>query len=220
MKVNSYIEHTVLAPFASSKELIRYCEEAQKHHFHAVCVNGSHVSLIKEQLKESDVAICSVIGFPLGSTHPKVKVFEAEQAVSEGADEIDMVLNIGKLKDRDTHAVLQEISFVKNAIGNHLLKVIIETCYLTREEKEMACLLSADAGADFVKTSTGFGSGGAKLEDVQLMHRILEGRLKIKASGGIKDYQTALSFIENGASRIGTSNGVAIVSGHSGEGTY
>lgn len=213
MKLNKFIDHTLLKPTATPEDIRQLCQEALEYQFYSVCVNSSFVPFCKEFLKESDVKICSVVGFPLGGSSTKSKIFEAENAISEGASEIDMVLNLGCLKAGHTLKVLQEINQLKTAIGNHTLKVIIETCYLTDAEKKTACELTVKAGADFVKTSTGFGPGGATFSDVKLMLDALHGKAQVKASGGIRDFETAMQYINLGVSRIGTSNGIAIVTG-------
>ncbi len=192
-------------------DIQKLCDEAKTQGFYAVCVNGCHVSLAKKALENSKVKLAAVIGFPLGAMSTKTKVFEAKDCVLNGADEIDMVINIGWLKSKMYEAVGNEIQAIKLAIGDKILKVILETCYLTDAEKEKACSLSVEAGADFVKTSTGFGSGGATFEDVILMKRVVGNKAKIKASGGIKDKETALKYIELGVSRIGTSSGPTLL---------
>jgi len=192
-------------------DIQKLCDEAKTQGFYAVCVNGCHVSLAKKALENSKVKLAAVIGFPLGAMSTKTKVFEAKDCVLNGADEIDMVINIGWLKSKMYEAVGNEIQAIKLAIGDKILKVILETCYLTDVEKEKACSLSVEAGADFVKTSTGFGSGGATFEDVILMKRVVGNKAKIKASGGIKDKETALKYIELGVSRIGTSSGPTLL---------
>tara|TARA_Y100001933_G_scaffold44483_1_gene42068 strand:+ start:53460 stop:54104 length:645 start_codon:yes stop_codon:yes gene_type:complete len=206
-----YIDHTLLKPDATVADIKKVCDEAIVHGFKAVCVNGCHVALAKERLSGHGVLLATVIGFPLGAMSTKAKAMEAEDAVKNGADEIDMVLNIGWLKSGMDDAVKEDIGLVKTAIGKATLKVILETCFLTDEEKKRACRLAVEAGAEFVKTSTGFGSGGATFEDVQLMKAAVGERAKIKASGGIRDRQTALKYIELGAARIGTSSGPYLV---------
>lgn len=213
MEINRYIDHTLLKPATTINDIETLCREASTYDFFAVCVNGAYVSLAKRLLRDTSVSVCSVIGFPLGSMSGKTKAFETAQALSDGADEIDMVINLGLLKSGKHHEVLQEISFIRNITKKHTLKVIIETCYLTNAEKEFACKIAVDAGADFVKTSTGFGTGGATYNDIILMKKIINGKAKIKASGGIRDYQTAKKYIDLGVDRIGTSNGTDIVSG-------
>lgn len=210
MKVNSYIDHTFLKPFATEKDILKLCDEAKKHQFFSVCVNSCYVSFAKQQLSRSKIAVCSVVGFPLGAMTKSSKLYETEIALKHGANEIDMVLNIGFIKDRKYDFIRNEIAQIKNMTGNKILKVILENCYLSDEEKVVACNLCVEAGADFVKTSTGFGSGGATLEDIRLMKDAVKGQAKIKASGGIRDYKTAKLFIENGVDRLGSSNSVAI----------
>ena len=215
MKLNQYIDHTVLKATATTSDVSQLCAEAKAHEFFSVCINSSWVPLAKSLLAGSSVKVCSVVGFPLGAMSCAAKVFEASTAVSDGADEIDMVINVGLLKDGQTEAVRDEIRAIKQAIGTRVLKVIFETCYLTNEEKALACKLSVEAGADFVKTSTGFGTGGATLEDVRLMLDTVAGRAKVKASGGVKDAEAAIKFIEMGVMRLGSSNGIKIVAGES-----
>jgi deoxyribose-phosphate aldolase len=210
-----YIDHTNLKPYATKEDIIKLCEEAKEHNFYAVCVNPYRVKLAKEQLKETDIKVASVIGFPLGATPTEVKVFEAKKALEDGADELDVVINIGALKDKDYEYVKKDIAEVVKVAHEKgaIVKVIIETCYLTNEEKEIACKLAMEAGADFVKTSTGFGSEGATVEDVRLMRNVVGDKLGVKAAGGIRTYEKAIAMIEAGANRIGTSSGVKIVEG-------
>ncbi len=210
--LNSYIDHTLLKPTTTPEEIVELCEEARKYKFYAVCVSSSYVYLAVKELKKSKVKVAATVGFPLGTASKKAKVAEAKEGVKQGADEIDMVMNIGFLKSELYKLVREEISAVKKAIGRRTLKVIIETCFLTDPEKRMACSIVIKAGADFVKTSTGFGPKGATLEDVALIKEFVGDRIKIKASGGIKDTKTALKYIELGAQRLGTSSGVSIVS--------
>lgn len=212
MQLNKYIDHTILKATATPRDIIQLCKEAAENSFCAVCVNGSYVSLAKSELKETNVKVAAVVGFPLGATSIKAKIAEAKDCVENGADEIDMVINIGLLKSGDVAFTEKEISEIKKAIGATVLKVIIETCYLTEEEKRAACRASLNAGAAFVKTSTGFGTGGATIEDVKLMKAIVGDNLQVKASGGIKDAATAKKFIEAGADRLGTSSGINIIS--------
>lgn len=212
MKLNTFIDHTLLKATATPNDVKKLCEEAISYKFYAVCVNGYYVSLAKEELKNSPVKIASVIGFPLGANSTASKVDEAYKCVKDGADEIDMVINLGLLKQGLYKQVANDIAAVKMVIDDKILKVIIETCYLTEEEKRTACRLTMEAGADFVKTSTGFGTGGATLADVRLMKEVVGDTLKIKASGGIKDAETARKYIDCGVTRIGTSSGIAIVS--------
>ena len=221
MKINQYIDHTLLKATATKAEIKEICDEAKKYNFYAVCVNGSYVPYVKEELKDSGVNIAAVIGFPLGAMSTKAKVFEAEQAVRDGATEIDMVIQIGKLIDGDYEYVENDIREIKKAIGDNVLKVIIETCYLTDDQKKKACELALNAKADYVKTSTGFGTGGATFEDVKLMKDVVKDNAKVKASGGVKDYETAEKYVELGASRLGTSSGVKIIEGEKvGENDY
>ncbi|MAU16940.1 MAG: deoxyribose-phosphate aldolase [Muricauda sp.] len=211
MALEDFIDHTNLRPTATIADIQKLCEEAKSYNFYAVCVNGCYVPIAKEALKNTPVKVAAVIGFPLGAMSTKAKVFEAADCIGNGADEIDMVINIGWLKSKLYDTVREEIKAIKEAIGNNMLKVIIETCYLTEEEKEKACALAIEGQADFVKTSTGFGTGGATFEDVRLMKKIVGGKAKIKASGGVKDKETALKYIEMGVSRIGTSSGPNLI---------
>lgn len=212
MRLNKYIDHTLLKPTATPTDIKNLCLEAKEHQFYAVCVNGSYVELAVSMLKDTDVKVAAVVGFPLGAMNQKIKVAEAKDCVANGAGEIDMVINLGLLKAGHFKAVEDEIAAIKKAIGNDVvLKVIIETCYLTREEKIAACKAALNAKANYVKTSTGFGSGGANPEDVELMKETVGNKLEVKASGGIKDKETAIKYIELGASRLGTSAGIALV---------
>lgn len=212
MKINRYIDHTLLKPIAKPKDIERLCEEALKYQFYSVCVHGCHVDTARKALSGAeDIHICAVAGFPLGGMSTEAKVFESEQAIADGADEIDIVINLGWLKSRDTEKVQREIKAVKKIIGSRILKVIIETCYLSDHEKALASNLAADAGADFVKTSTGFGTGGATLHDIAIMKDAVKGKAQLKASGGIKSFELAKKYIDLGVTRIGTSRGVAIV---------
>lgn len=211
MNLARYIDHTNLKPTATPEDIKKLCVEARQFGFKAVCVNSCYAALASELLKGSDVLVCAVAGFPLGAMSTAAKKFEAEQAVKDGASEIDMVMNIGLAKAGDWAAVEKDISAVKQAILAAELKVIIETCYLTDEEKIAACEAAVRAGAGFVKTSTGFGPAGATVEDVRLMKKAVEGRALVKAAGGVRDKATALAMIEAGADRLGTSNGVGIV---------
>ncbi|WP_310992180.1 deoxyribose-phosphate aldolase [Aequorivita marina] len=212
MKLNDYIDHTLLKPTATPDDIEKLCKEAKANSFYAVCVNPCNVAKAKHELKGTEVQIASVVGFPLGASTSQVKVFEAKQAVKDGADEIDMVLNVGFIKAKLYDEVQAEIAAVKNAIGNRILKVILETCYLTNEEIRKACQICKNAMADYVKTSTGFGTGGATEEAVKIMHDEVGDTLKVKASGGIRDSATAKKYIAMGISRIGTSSGIKIVS--------
>jgi deoxyribose-phosphate aldolase len=209
--LENYIDHTLLKPSATSQNIIQLCKEAKSYNFFAVCINGSFVGLAKRELANSNIKIVAVVGFPIGASATSIKVLETKTCINDGADEIDMVINIGMLKSKDFKYVENEILAVKNEVGNRVLKVIIETCYLTDEEKKVACKLAMNAGADFVKTSTGFGSNGATTKDILLMKEVVKKQLKIKASGGISNKETALNYISIGVSRIGTSSGIKIV---------
>jgi deoxyribose-phosphate aldolase len=216
-----HIDHTLLKADASAADIRRLCEEAREHHFWSVCVNGSRVALAASLLEDSDVKIAAVVGFPLGATDGDAKRFETETLIDLGAQEIDLVLPIGLLKDGDDKRVLRELRDVVEAADGAAVKVILETCLLTRDEKIRACGLAVEAGAKFVKTSTGFSAGGATLEDIRLMREMVGPKFGVKASGGIRDTATALAMIEAGATRLGTSAGVAIVLGHeTGNGAY
>jgi len=211
MNLNSYIDHTILKPSATEKDIIDLCEEAKEYNFYSVCVNSCFVPLAKQLVENSSVKICSVVGFPLGAMSTEAKVFEAKKAVEDGADEIDMVMNIGLLKSKNYFRVLKDISDVKAAIGKVPLKVILEISELSKNEIILSCEICLDAKADFIKTSTGFSKSGATLTAVKIMRKTVKNKAKIKASGGIRDYETALKFIDAGADRIGTSSGIAIV---------
>ena len=211
MGLNKYIDHTILKATASNSDVQKLCEEAIEHEFYSVCVNGCYVVDAKHLLQGTDVNIAAVVGFPLGAMTTAAKIFEAKEAVENGASEIDMVINVAKLKDGEFEYVENEIRQIKEAIGDNVLKVIIETCYLTDEEKVKACELSLVAKADFVKTSTGFGTGGATYEDVKLMKSVVGDNAKVKASGGVRDKETAQKYVELGAERLGTSSGIDIV---------
>jgi len=211
LPLENYIDHTLLKPSATTENIIQLCEEAKKYNFFAVCINGSFVQLAKRELINSNVKIVAVVGFPLGTTAISIKVLETKTCINDGADEIDMVINVGMLKSKDFKYLENEIQAVKNEVGDRILKVIIETCYLTNEEKKVVCEIAMNAGADFVKTSTGFGTNGATIADVKLIKEVLKGQLSIKASGGISDKETALSYISLGVTRIGTSSGIKIV---------
>lgn len=208
-KLAKYFDHTNLKAFAREEDIEKLCQEAKKYEFFSVCINPSYVKLAKELLKDSRVKVCSVAGFPLGATSTEAKVAETKQAVKDGAEEIDMVINIGALKDKRETFVKKDIEEVVKAAKGRIVKVIIECCYLTDEEKKRACVLAKQAGAHFVKTSTGFGSGGAEIKDVKLMKKVFGG--DVKAAGGIRTLKDALAMIEAGATRIGASASVAIV---------
>ncbi len=211
MEYNRLIDSTILAADATSDQIAALCNEAKEHHFASVCINPDYVHLASSILKGTDVKVCTVIGFPLGANTTDVKVREAEDAVLLGADELDMVINISRLKDGDYDYVRDEIREIKLACDGRLLKVIIECCLLTDEEKVKACQLAKEAGADFVKTSTGFSKWGARAEDVALMRKTVGPDMGVKAAGGIRDRETMLKMIEAGATRIGTSHGAALV---------
>ena len=210
--IAAMIDHTILKATATSAQIEKLCAEAKEYVFASVCVNPARVRLAADLLKGSPVKVCTVIGFPLGANTSEVKAFETMNAVANGADEIDMVLNVGAAKEGDWSAVEADIRAVVNAASGRLVKVILETCYLTPDEIVHACEAASKAGANFVKTSTGFGSGGAKVEDVALMRRSIPDTMCVKASGGIHTYQEALALIKAGASRIGASAGIQIVS--------
>ena len=211
MKSSKYIDHTQLKPDATKEKIIALCNEAAQYDFASVCVNPCWIELCREQLKDTDVKVCTVIGFPLGAMTTAAKVFETKDAIEKGAEEIDMVINVGRLKDGDDEYVTNEIAAIKEACGNRVLKVIIEACLLSDEEKVRACKDSEKAGADFVKTSTGFSTGGATLEDVKLMRASVSEKVKVKAAGGIRDKETFEKMIEAGAERIGTSSGAKLI---------
>ena len=219
MELNKLIDHTLLKATATISEIETLCKEAVEYDFYSVCVNSGYVATAKKFLTGTDIKVCSVVGFPLGAMSAKAKYFETGEALADGADEIDMVLNVGWLKSEKTNQVLDEIIALKRCVGeNRVLKVILETCYLTDEEKRLACRLALDAKADFVKTSTGFGTGGATLADVKMMKECVQHKAKVKASGGIRDYETAMQYVNLGVERIGTSNGIAILKGEKGTG--
>jgi deoxyribose-phosphate aldolase len=211
MNIASYIDHTLLKPDAKKEEIQKICEEAKEYGFASVCVNGYYTSQVREALKDSKVSVCTVIGFPLGAVESNVKAYETMRAIENGANEIDMVINIGALKDGNYNYVRNDIKEVVKAAKGNVVKVILETCLLTHEEKIKACELAVEAGAHFVKTSTGFSTGGATVEDVKLMKEIVGEKALVKASGGVRDYETAIKVIEAGASRIGASAGIKIV---------
>jgi len=204
------IDHTQLKPTASESDIVKLCNEARRYGFCAVCVNPYYVPLAARLLNGTDIKISSAIGFPLGATFMEIKAAEAEKSIRLGASEIDMVMNISAFKSGDLEYVRRDIREVRERTGDAVLKVIIECCYLTDDEKILAAKICEEEGADYVKTSTGFGPGGAKLEDVRLLRRTLSPRVKIKAAGGIRTFEQAVKFIEAGADRIGTSSGVKI----------
>jgi len=211
MEYNKLIDHTLLKQDATPEQIKKLCLEAREFDFMSVCVNPCYVPLAAFLLKGSDVKVCTVVGFPLGMNLTETKVEEAVLAVKEGASEVDMVINIGMLKAHEDDYVENEIRAIKKAIGGILLKVIIETCLLTDEEKVRACLLAKKAGADYVKTSTGFSTGGATVHDIALMRKTVGPEMGVKASGGVKTHEDLLAMVEAGASRIGTSNGTKII---------
>ena len=213
MELNQYIDHTLLKPEATKDQIIRLCEEAKAHRFKSVCVNPANIDLAKEILADSDVLVCTVVGFPLGANTVEVKVFETKDAITRGADEIDMVINIGKAKEHDYDYIEDEIRQVVQAAEGKTVKVIIETALLTDEEKVQVCLAAKRAGAHFVKTSTGFSTGGATVEDVKLMKDTVGDEVEVKASGGVRSREDAIKMIDAGATSIGTSSGVKIVQG-------
>ncbi|MGL9997645.1 deoxyribose-phosphate aldolase [Enterococcus sp. DIV1444a] len=219
MELNRMIDHTILKPEATEAAVQKIIDEAKEYNFFSVCINPCWVAFASEQLADTDVAVCTVIGFPLGANTPEVKAYEAADAIKNGANEVDMVINIGALKSQQYDQVRQDIQGVVDAAkGKALVKVIIETALLTDEEKVKACELAKEAGADFVKTSTGFSTGGAKVADIRLMRETVGPDMGVKASGGVHNAEEALAMIEAGATRIGASTGVAIVSGATGEG--
>ena len=211
MKLNKMIDHTILKAFATSKDIEKLCNEARQYDFKSVCVNPANVKLASELLNGSDVLVCTVVGFPLGANTKEVKMLETLDAVKNGADEIDMVINVAKAKEHDYKYIEEEIRMVVGAAGGHTVKVILETCYLSEDEKVACTLASARAKANFVKTSTGFGTGGALVTDVVTMKANITPDMEVKASGGIKTLEDALTMIKVGATRIGTSSGIAII---------
>ncbi len=211
MEYNKLIDHTLLKADATEEEIVKLCKEAKEYNFMSVCVNPCFIEVAKRELEGSDVKVCVVTGFPLGASRPEVKAFESKDAVEHGADEIDVVINIGALKDHKDEYVLNELKMVRNAIPHNVLKVIIECCLLNEEEIIRASKLVKESGAEFVKTSTGFSKWGAKLEDVALMRKTVGAEMGVKAAGGVKTYEDMIKFVEAGATRIGTSNGVALM---------
>ena len=218
LELAKMIDHTILKADATQSDIEKLCDEAKKYNFASVCVNPYWVPLASDLLKNSTVKVCTVIGFPLGATSSESKAYETEIAILQGADEVDMVINVGAMKNDKTDVVENDILSVVNSARktgksqnkNIIVKVILETCYLTKDEIKNACICAKNAGADFVKTSTGFGTGGATVEDVSLMKETVGETMQVKASGGIRDYETAIKMIEAGASRLGTSSGVAL----------
>lgn len=221
VNIANMIDHTLLKPEATEEQIVQLCTEAKQYGFASVCVNPSWVKTAARELSGTDVRVCTVIGFPLGATTPETKAFETKNAIENGAREVDMVINIGALKSGADDWVERDIrAVVEAAAGKALVKVIIETALLTDDEKVRACQLAVKAGADYVKTSTGFSGGGATVEDVALMRKTVGDNVGVKASGGVRDRKTAEAMIEAGATRIGTSSGVAIVSGQTGRADY
>ncbi len=218
--MRSYIDHTILKATTTVNDIKRICAEAVENRFYTVCLSPCYVKMAKTYLLNTDVLVCTVIGFPLGANKTEVKVFETAQAIKDGADEIDMVLNIGYLKNGQYDFVLNDIKEVKKVCGNKVLKVIIETCYLTDKEIIKASQLIEEANADFVKTSTGFAATGATIEDVKLIRSSISNKVKIKASGGIKTNADLVEMVNAGASRIGTSNGIALIKGKKSNSNY
>ena len=222
MKLNQYIDHTLLKPEANLSQIEKLCQEAREHQFFSVCVNSYYVKKCVALLGGSGVKVCTVVGFPLGASTMETKRFEAMKAVAEGAKEIDMVMNISAVKSGDWQYVQDDMSSLAQVCHQQgaILKVILETCLLTEEEKRKACEIAKRAGVDFVKTSTGFSTGGATVEDVKLMRSIVGDKIGVKASGGIRNAETAMKMIEAGATRLGTSASVEIVTGATGQGSY
>ena len=208
------IDHTVLKAFSTREDVIKVCKEAKEYGFFSVCINPTHIELAKKELEGSTVKVCTVIGFPLGANTSEVKAFETKDAIAKGAHEVDMVINIGALKDKEYDLVYNDIKAVVDAANKEaLVKVIIETCYLNDEEKKIACELSVKAGADYVKTSTGFGTGGSTPEDIKLMRDVVGPNIGVKASGGVRTTEDAIKVIDAGASRIGASASISIATG-------
>jgi deoxyribose-phosphate aldolase len=221
MDIAGMIDHTALKPATTKEEIVKLCEEAKENKFASVCVNPTWVALSSELLMGTDVKVCTVIGFPLGATTSETKAYETKDAIEKGATEVDMVINIGALKDKDYDLVEKDIrAVVESAKGKALTKVIIETSQLTDDEKRTACELSVKAGADFVKTSTGFSGGGATVEDIALMRKVVGPTIGVKASGGVRDRKSVLAMVEAGATRIGASAGIAIINGETSTSDY
>lgn len=220
MQLSRYIDHTLLKPEAQLNQIEKLCAEAKDHGFFSVCVNTSYVPICANLLSNTSVKVCCVVGFPLGAMDTASKAFETQNAIKNGAQEIDMVIHIGALKDKRSEYVLNDIKSVVKAAEGRTVKVIIETALLNQEEKALACKLALEAGAHFVKTSTGFSGGGATIEDVKLMKSIVGNQMEVKASGGIKDAAQAMAMIEAGATRLGTSSGITIIQGGTVKGGY
>lgn len=220
MDINHLIDHTLLKPDSTRDQIDQLIQEADDYQFASVCVNPTWVNYASDKLADSTVKVCTVIGFPLGASTSETKAFETKNAIENGADEIDMVINIGAAKDGDFALVQSDIAAVVEASGDKLVKVIIETCLLTDDEKIKACQAAVAAGADFVKTSTGFSTGGATVHDITLMRKTVGPDIGVKASGGARSFEDAKAFVEAGATRIGTSSGIAIIKGESVSGNY
>ena len=220
MKDSKYIDHTLLKAVATEDQILKLCEEASAYDFKSVCVNPTWVSTAKHVLHKTDVLVCTVIGFPLGANTIDVKAYETTKAIADGADEVDMVINIGRAKMHDWDYIEKEVKAVVDAANGVLVKVIIETCYLTDEEKKEVCVRATNAKATFVKTSTGFGTGGATPEDVKLMKSSISDDMFVKASGGVRNYDDLKAMVDAGASRIGASSGVAIMNNKSSKENY
>jgi deoxyribose-phosphate aldolase len=219
--IAKYIDHTILKPNATTEQVKKICDEAKEYGFASVCVNPTHVSFVANELKGSDVKTCVVVGFPLGANTTCIKVAETESVIKDGAEEVDMVVNIGAIKDGNWELVESDIKGVVDVSkGKALVKVIIETCLLTDSEKEKVCTIAKKVGADFVKTSTGFSTGGATAEDIALMRKTVGPEMGVKASGGVRDFETSKAMIDAGATRIGASAGIAIVEGNVGTDSY
>jgi len=211
MKLSKYIDHTFLKQDANSNDIKKLCEEAMNYDFMAVCINPWFIPLAKKLLVGSDVLVCTVIGFPLGQNTTETKVFETQEAIKDGADEIDMVINVSKLKENDRKYCINEINEIKKSAGNKILKVIVETCLLTSEEVKRAMEFVNDSNADFIKTSTGFSTAGADIKDIIIWSKMVKNGKKIKAAGGIRSHEDLLLFIKEGASRIGASSGIKLI---------
>lgn len=218
--IAALIDHTLLKPEATEEQVVQLCAEAKQYNFASVCVNPSFVAVAAEQLKGAESKVCTVIGFPLGASTSATKAFETKDAIANGAGEIDMVMNIGAMKAKQYDIVLNDMKAVREAAGKTLVKVILETCLLTDEEKEKACKLAVEAKLDFVKTSTGFSTGGATMADVALMRRVVGKDLGVKASGGVRSLEDLEKMVESGANRIGASSGVKIMNGLSSDSEY
>ena len=217
---NAMIDHTVLKADTKKEAITTLCKEAMEYQFASVCVNPSWVAYCADMLKDSDVKVCTVIGFPLGANTSATKAFETSDAIKNGADEIDMVINVGAMKDQNFELVQSDIEAVVKAANGTLVKVILETCLLTKEEIKKACLLAKNAKANFVKTSTGFSTGGATVEDVKLMKETVGDTIEVKASGGVRTYEDMVNVVNAGASRIGTSAGCKLVNQEDNDSTY